>query len=129
MATIRLRKLDYRYLGKAVLWFLTGAVLGFFFFSSFLYISYKSSHADKIYEGVIINNVDFGGKTKEEARKYFAKKNSVIQKNVFVLTSPDATATISAKEIGIRYDEKLLSEQAFSIGRGKNTLSNINVMF
>ena len=113
---------------KVTFWFLLGAALGFFFFTSFLYIFYRNTYANYIYAGVMVNGVDFGGKNKEDVIKYFAKKNAVIQKTTFILESPETTATISAKQIGLGYDENLLAQQAYSIGRSPDTLSNISLI-
>jgi vancomycin resistance protein YoaR len=40
----------------------------------------------------------------------------------------DQIATVSAKELSLGYDEKLLAKQAFSIGRSSNFISNISLM-
>lgn len=113
---------------KVIFWFLLGAALGFFFFTSFLYIFYKNTYANYIYSGVLVNGVDFGGKSKEDVKKYFAEKNAIIQKTAFILRSPESTATISARQIDLGYDEDLLAQQAYSVGRSSDTLANISLL-
>ncbi len=113
---------------KVFFWFSLGAILGFFFFISFLYISYRKSHENLVYSGVMVNGVDFGGKTKDEVRQYFANKNKNLQKTKITLYSPQISATISAKQLNFGYDADLLSQQAFSVGRSKNTLSNLSLI-
>src|SRR5690349_8447907 len=122
-----LKKLLFFRLAKTSLWFSLGAVLGFFFFISFLYIFYRQTHTNRVYSGVTVNDVELGGKTKDEVRKYFAGKNTIMQKTSITFTTPDTTATISAKDIGFGYDADLLAQQAFSIGRSNNTLSNMSL--
>ena len=120
---------------KVSFWFFLGAMLGFFFFTSFLYIFYQKSHANLVYSGVVVNGVDFGGKTRDEVREYFAQKNKLIQKTTIVLIAPtpqpDADphmATISAQQINFGYDANLLADQAYSIGRSDNNLSNMSLI-
>ena len=115
-------------LAKSTLWFSLGAILGFFFFASFLYIGYQKSFTNRVYLGVMVDGHDFGGKTKEDVRSYFAKQNQSIHETTVSLSDPKAIATISAKQIGFGYDENLLAQQAVSVGKSDNTLSNISLM-
>lgn len=115
-------------LTKVIGWFSLGAIVGFFFFISFLYITYRQTHTNKVYEGIMINGIDFGGKTQEEVRSYFAQKNKPIHHAKITLTGEDAIATISAKEISFGYDEDLLSQQAYSVGRSGNLISDMSLM-
>ncbi len=118
----------FKLLSRVFFWFSLGAILGFFFFISFLYISYRKSHENRVYSGIIINGVDFGGKTENEVREYFADKNKNIQKTTITLYSPEASATISAKQLNFGYDANLLAQQALSLGRSDNTLSNMSLI-
>jgi len=107
-------------------WFSLGGVLGFFLFTSFLYILYQQTHIGKVYEGVTIDGVDFGGKTEKDVRSYFAKKNT---RNVAItLTAPSFIATISAKQLNFGYNQDLLATQAINTGRSEDLLSNIALM-
>lgn len=117
-----------RQIAKTTFWFTLGAFIGFFFFASFLYISYRQTHQNTVYTGVMINGIHFGGKTHDEVRRYFAEKNAVIRKSQFILRDPQNVATISAKQINLGYDENLIATQAFNIGRSNNTLSDIRIM-
>lgn len=110
------------------LWFTLGALVGFFFFVSFLYIVYKQTHTTTVYDGVMINGIDFGGKTEEEIKTFYAQKNKYISNTTILLTHKDLTATVSAKEIEFGFDDDLLAQQAFSVGRSDNLLSNISLM-
>jgi vancomycin resistance protein YoaR len=109
-------------------WFTLGIFIGLFFFTSFLYLTYRSNYSDKIYEGVYVNGIDFGGKNKKEVQIHFAKKNTEIKKSSFTLVHEDSIATISAKQIDFGYDEKLMEEQAFIIGRSGNILSDMSMV-
>lgn len=115
--------------GKTFLWFSLGAILGFFFFVSFLYIGYKQTYADKVYIGVMVDGVDFSGKNQADVKKYFLQKNELLKQTTLTLKGEGIVATVSAKNIGLSYDETLLAKQAISIGKTGDTLSDMNVMF
>ena len=109
-------------------WFILGIFIGFFFFVSFLYLSYRTNYANKVYEGVYVNGVDFGGESREKVKNYFAKKNKAIQKSIFTLNSKDVIATISAQQIDFGYDEDLIAQQTYTIGRSENLFSDMSIV-
>lgn len=113
---------------KATLWFSFGGLLGFFFFVSFLYISYKNAYDNRAYIGVMVDGVHFAGKSKEEIKEYFAQKNAHIQKNTVTLTSNQIIATVSAKKIDFGYKEELLAEQALSVGRSGVPMADMSII-
>lgn len=115
-------------IAKTCFWFFLGAFLGFFFFTSFLYIYYRETNKNVVYDGVMINGTHFGGQTKDEVRNHFAQKNAVIKNSNFILTSQQSVATISATQIDLGYDEQLIAMQAYNIGRSGNTLSDMRLM-
>jgi hypothetical protein len=115
-------------LAKSIFWFISGCMVGFFFFISFLFIAYKLTHRNTVYEGVKINNIAFGGKTQDQVWTYFSDKNKDIAHTQFILIAPQLAATLSAKQISFGYDQNLLAEQAMSIGRASNMLSNSSLI-
>lgn len=123
------QKISPKHIAKSLLWFGLGMSLGLFFFVGIIAFFYQQTYGEKIYPGVLVNNIDFGGKTKAEVLAYFDKKNQQIQKTTITFTADDQIATISAKDLDLGYDEELLAEQAYSIGRTPNLLSNIVLMF
>jgi vancomycin resistance protein YoaR len=119
----------FKLFGTNILWFTTGGILGLFFFVSFLYIVYKDIHTNKVYEGVFVNNVNFGGKTPEEVQNYFLEKNNRIKKSTITLQSDTYTATTSANQIDFGYNAKLLASQAMTVGRSStNVISNMSLL-
>lgn len=113
---------------KALLWFLTGICLGLFFLVGFAFTLFRQFHKNSIYPGITVANAEFGGKTREEVKDYFANKNGRIEDAKLVFKSGESVATISAKDIGFGYDDKLIAEQAWSIGRGDNIFSNTTLI-
>lgn len=118
----------FTHISKITFWFLSGAILSFIFISGFGFLTYQKFYENRIYPGVYLNNINFGGKTKQDVIDFFTYKNSLIENTTFVLTSDYGIATISAKQINFGYDSNLSAEQAYSIGRSNNNLSNISLM-
>ena len=108
-------------------WFLLGASLGLFFFAGLVALYHHSAYANKIYPGVSIENYNLGGKTKEEVEEYYEVKNRKIQEKSLEFKVEEIAVSTSAAELEIGYDSKLLAEQAYSLGRGDNTLSNLYI--
>lgn len=113
---------------KITFWFLLGAFLSLAFILSFGFFSYQKFYQDKIYAGVYVNNVGFGGKTKEDLINFLTYKNSLVENTSFTLNSNYGIATVSAKEINFGFDKNLSAEQAYSIGRSKSLLTNFAVI-
>jgi vancomycin resistance protein YoaR len=111
---------------KGSFWFLLGALIGFFFFTSFLFIIYQKDYKNFVYSGVFVDGIDFSGKSKDDVRNYFAIENQKIGANTIQLNGLTSVATISGKQIDFGYDADLLANQAFSIGRSENGLTNLS---
>ena len=113
---------------RVIFWFSLGAFLTLFFITSFGFLVYQKTYENKIYPGVYVNNISFGGKTKQEVESFFDYKNSLFGNKSFTFTTNADIATLSAKEINFGYDKKLLGEQAFTIGRSESLFSNLSLV-
>lgn len=109
-----------------ILFFIFGAIVLLFtvFLGSSIYF-FEKNYADKIYPGVLIDGVLFGGKTPDEVENYFTQKSLVFSKLQINLVFEDKIATLSSQDLNISYDGKLAGAQGFFIGRSRNFLSNI----
>lgn len=130
---IRIHKISprrhiYPYL-RALLWFGVGVILGFFFLVSFGYIALTQVYQQSVLPGVMINGVNFGGKSEPFVENYFDQKNATIANDTFTFLFNDEYATISASQLQLGYNSKLLALQAMSVGRSSNLLSNIALVF
>ncbi len=125
-----MRKIHYirKHAVVPIFWFFAGASIGLFFFISFLYIFFQKTYATVVYPGVMVNGIHFGGKSKNDVKNFFAKKNDATSQTLFTFSWNDEKATISAKELGVGYNQNLLADQAFSIGRSDNILSNVTLI-
>lgn len=110
-------------------WFFLGATLGLFFFASFVFILYQKSYSKVIYPGVFVDGIDFSGKSKEDVKQHFSSINNRVADTKFFFVVDEQTATVSAKEIDLGYDDELLADQAYSLGRSHSLLSDISIIF
>ena len=122
------KKKQYTHVAKSIFWFFIGVFLGLFLLLSFLFIIFQRFYANVVYPGVFINNTHFGGKTPKQIQEYFKEKNALFDTTQFIFTSNQQTATISAKSLQLGFDENLLANQAYSIGRSNDLLSNISLI-
>lgn len=118
----------FRSVLKSVFWFFIGASLGIFFFVSFLLIIFQQVYSNKIYSGVIIDGVDFGGKSEDFVKRFFSEKNRKIENTNFIFSDGKNKITISAKDINFGYNQELLAYQAISLGRSKDFFSNLSLI-
>lgn len=122
-------KKNLRHSIRIGLWFGTGAFLAIFFASSFAFLIFERIYTDKVYPGVMVNGINFGGKSEEEVEKFFFERNKIIENTLLEFAyEKTPVATVSAMQIDFGYNEKLLASQAISIGRSNNFLSNVYLM-
>ena len=112
--------------GKIFFWFSTGALLALFFLASFGFLVFKNVYNNVVYPGVMVNGINFGGKTKAQVYDYFNNKNFQIKDVNFVFTNDKGIATASAGQIDFGYNSNLMAEQTFSLGRSRNLISNLS---
>src|SRR3989338_9876693 len=86
---------------------------------------FERIYRHKIYPGITIGGQPFGGKTKQQISDFFTAKSMVFKEAAVELSYEDKTATISANELEASYDGKLAAEQAYSLGRSGNFLSDL----
>ncbi|MCL4353646.1 VanW family protein [Patescibacteria group bacterium] len=114
---------------KSLIWFLVGSSLGFFLFVSFAFIVFEQKYKTYVYPGIFVNGVNFSGQSKSQVAKYFSQKNQQIGKTKITFSYQNENITVASGDLGIGYNTNLLAEQAFSIGRSDNLLSNISIVF
>jgi len=115
-------------ISRTIFWFLTGALLSFFFITSFSFFAYQRLYENKVYQGVYVNDVNFGGQTKQEVKDFFANRNSLIKDAKIAFSSDYGIATVSASQINLGYDGNLSSDQTYSIGRSGNFFSDFSLI-
>src|SRR5258708_4385751 len=124
----RVPKKHLKNLSKSAFWFLTGAVIALILLTGFSVSIFQTINKNVVYPGVFVNNVNFGGKTQQEVQSYFDVKNEKIGATTFSFISDADISTTSAKDLDFGYNSKLLSIQAYSIGRSKDVFSNASLI-
>lgn len=110
---------------RMMFWFFFGAILGLFFFISFVFIFYRQVYENRIYPGISVNKIDFSGKTQDDVLRYFEDQNKKFTNSVFAITHEDQIVDVSVDELDFGYDSELLAQQAYSLGRSGNFFSNV----
>ena len=105
-----------------------GAILALIFILGLMLFVYKKSYENRIYPGIYVDNIDFGGKNEQAVQNFFDYRNSLAEKSDFSLVSDYGIATISAKDIDFGYNSPLLATQVYMIGRSGNFVSDISLI-
>ena len=98
-------------------------------FAGSFWLQFEKTNRGKIYPGVTIDNLHFGGKTQTDVEKYFNDKNKIFENKDILLVYEDRASTISASLLKAGYDSRLSAVQAYSIGRSGNFLSDVYQKF
>ena len=118
----RIKPKHFLHLGRIIFWFSTGALLALFFIISFVFIIFRTVYKDVVYPGVMINGVNFGGKTQSQVYNFFNNNNSQIKDVSFIFTNEKGLATVSAGQIDFGYNSTLLANQAYNLGKTSNSI-------
>lgn len=82
---------------------------------------------DKIYPGVVVSEIDLGGKTKETASELLREKyTGEIAQNTLEVTCEDASITLDLSALGVEIDVDSTVENAYQNGRGDGILQQAN---
>lgn len=106
------------------LYFLLGIFLALIFLVIFGIYIFEKRYSGKIYPGIRVDSVNFGGKTPKEVEDYFTKRNLPFEKLKLTFEYEDKIATISGKELTISFDGRLSAVQAYSLGRSGHPISD-----
>ena len=122
------KKETLHHAAKSTYWFLVGFILSASLLSSFVLFYFQYAFANKVIPGIFVDNIYIGEKGRSEIEKIFTEKNEKISDKSFVFAVDGNYATSSAKTLGIGYDVNLIAEQALSLGKTKNLLSDVYII-
>lgn len=111
-----------------VSWFIVGFLFAFFVLVSLFLIYFQFAFANRAIPGVFVGNVYVGKKTQNEIKNIFDQKNEKIENTTFRLSIDQNIATISAKDLEIGYNSSLMADQALSVGKGSDVISNLYII-
>lgn len=89
----------------------------------------EKRYQGKIYPGVKILGVEFGGKDPFAVENFLIKRNFPFENLMIAFEYEDKIATLSGKLINLGFDSKLSAKQAFLIGRTGSLLSQFSIKF
>ena len=107
-----------------LLFFFVGVIIGLIILILILTFSFEKKYQSKIYPGVRVDNIDFGGQEKSDVEKYLKEKNKNFDNYKLTLMYNQPQATISASELKIKYNTSFFAQQAYKAGRGGNLLAD-----
>lgn len=80
------------------------------------------------YPGVTVAGVSVERMNRDQIRDYFTKKNQESGDRQFIFAYKDLIATASAVQLGVGLDQDLMAEQAISVGRSNDPISNMSIV-
>lgn len=108
-----------------LLFFITGSVVGLLILAGLGYYFFENSYQNKVYPGIMIDYMDFGGKSQHDIETFYSEKSKPLRSMKLTLFYGDQLATISAGDLSLSYDGKLSGAQALSIGRSGKFLTDL----
>ena len=110
--------------------FIVGVIVGLVILLTYTYWRFEKTYENRLYPGIKINGINLGGKTPQEVANYFSEKNKYFAKTqITFFWEEQAVATTSGKTLNIGYDQNLVAQQAYLLGRGPYLLSNLILKF
>lgn len=109
---------------SSIIYFFIGSLVALFLLLGWGIYRFEQAYKQKIYPGIRIDGISFGGKNPEEIKKYFDQKSLSFPDLKLTFNFEDKVATLSGKDLTISYDSKLSEVQAYSIGRSGHLLSD-----
>lgn len=116
------------YYTKGPFWFLVGFSIAGLTIISLCIIIFQSIYKNIVIPGVFVEDISVSGMTREQIETIYNNKNKQIENTTFTFKFGDLIATASAKQLGIGYNSKLISEQSVSLSKSKNLLANIYIV-
>jgi vancomycin resistance protein YoaR len=85
---------------------------------------FEKNFTGRIYPGVRIDGISFGGRTPQDIENYYNEKSKPLGKIHIQLSFEENIATVSGQELTAKFDNHLSAIQAYSVGRTGNFLSD-----
>lgn len=90
-------------------------------------LAFDEAFKGLVYPGIYFENESLSGKSLNEVKDLVSLKNRAFPKKQIIYTLPSNGKAwkITADETGFGYDEEILSQKAFSLGRAANFMENL----
>lgn len=106
--------------------FLAGIFLGGLILASVGLLFFERKYQNRIYLGVKILGVEFGGQKPSQVYSFFKTKNYPFEKLKITFFYEDKIATISGQRINLGFDSQLSVRQAYLVGRQGDFLNRFS---
>lgn len=110
---------------KGPFWFLVGFLIAGITLISIGIIVFSNVFRDKVIPGVYMDGTNLSGMSREEIEFMYNAKNDAIKNTKFTFYFEDLYATASAHDLEIGYDTNLIAQQALTLGKSSNILTNV----
>ena len=94
-----------------------------------LCIVFEEKYEGRIYPNVSVGDINVGGQSPKNVETYWLTKNTPFSSMQFELHYDGNVATISGADLGLGYDATLSATQAFLIGRSREWISDLYLLF
>src|SRR3989344_2950481 len=122
------KKHTIKHAAKSAYWFFVGFILSGALLSSFVLFYFQYTFRNKVIPGIFVDSIYIGEKSRSDIERVFKDMNEKIGKSTFIFSQGENYATVSAETLDIGYDINLISEQALSLGKTKNLLSDTYII-
>lgn len=109
---------------RPIFWFAVGMFFASFCLATFFLIYFRTTFKNRVIPGVFVGNVYVGEKTQQEVENIFKNKNKKLAGIPITFTTEDNIATFSAQDLNVGFDATLMAQQAESIGKNADVISN-----
>lgn len=87
--------------------------------------AFETRYRDRVYPGISVGNIPFGGKSKVEVTNFWRDKSEPFRQASFTFTFENTIATVSGESLALGYDATLSGTQAYLVGRSGYLLSDL----
>lgn len=108
----------------SIIYFIIGCLVAVSLLLLWGIYKFETTYKQKIYPGIRVDGILFGGKKPEEIEKYYTQRSLSFPDLQLTFNFEDNIATLSGKDLSISHDSKLSATQAYSIGRSGHLLSD-----
>ncbi|MCS7092914.1 MAG: VanW family protein [Patescibacteria group bacterium] len=108
---------------SSLILFLNLSLMAFFL----IFYQFAQEHQEKIFPQVLIDGIDFSGKTKKEVENFFKEKLTQLERVNLVLTLENKeVASFSAMQLGLGYNVEIVWKNAYKVGRRSSNIASFS---
>lgn len=94
-----------------------GTLMVFLTLSYLSFVSYERVYADKIFPGINIQGIDFGGKTRVQANAYLASQVARLKSSNIYISDNDTNIAVKLSDLGVDFKTSEVVDRAYNLTR------------